>query len=78
MRKKNIVGKNIQAARKKATPAVTQLDLVARLDLLGVKIDQSTLSKIENGQRPVSDVEVSAFAKALKMPISSLYGEKPE
>jgi transcriptional regulator with XRE-family HTH domain len=76
VRKKNLVGANIREVRKTSKPPVTQLDLVARLGLQGLKIDQSALSKIENGQRPVSDLEVSAFAKALKVPVSQLYGEK--
>ena len=76
MRKKNLVGERIRDVRRKSKPPVTQLDLVARLGLQGLIIDQSALSKIENGQRPVSDLEVSAFAKALKVPVSQLYGEK--
>jgi transcriptional regulator with XRE-family HTH domain len=39
-------------------------------------IDQSTLSKIENGQRPVTDLEVAALAKALKVSAAWLLGEK--
>ena len=54
---------------------ITQLDLVARLQVLGLMVDQSTLSKIENGQRPVTDIEVAALAKALKVPVSWLFEE---
>jgi hypothetical protein len=42
-------------------------ELVARLQLQGIKIDQVTLSKIENGTRPVFDYEVVALVKALKV-----------
>jgi len=35
-------------------------------------IDQSGLSKIESGQRPVSDVEVVALARALKVSVAWL------
>ena len=73
--KKNIVGPRVKQARKAAKPQITQLDLVARLQSLGLSIDQSGLSKIENGQRPVSDIEVAALAKALKIPISWLFSE---
>jgi len=65
--KRNIVGIRVQQARKVARPPITQLDLIARLQLLDMNIDQSGLSKIENGQRPVTDIEVVAFAKALKV-----------
>lgn len=65
--KRNIVGIRVRQARKAAKPPVTQSDLIARLQLLDMNIDQSGLSKIENGQRPVSDMEVVALAKALKV-----------
>lgn len=65
--KRNIVGTRVRQARKAAKPPITQSDLIARLQLLNMNIDQSGLSKIENGQRPVSDIEVVAFAKALKV-----------
>ena len=69
---RNIVGARVRQARKAARPPITQTDLVARLQLSGMAIDQSGLSKIENGQRPVSDVEVVALAKALKVSVAWL------
>jgi transcriptional regulator with XRE-family HTH domain len=72
---KNIVGSRVKQARKGAKPQITQLDLVARLQLLGLSIDQSGLSKIENGQRPVTDIEVAALAKALKVSVAWLFSE---
>jgi len=73
--KRNLVGNRVRQARKTAKPMITQLDLVARLQVLGLMVDQSTLSKIENGQRPVTDIEVAALAKALKVPVSWLFEE---
>ena len=70
--KRNIVGIRVRQARKVAKPPVTQSDLIARLQLLNMNIDQSGLSKIENGQRPVSDTEVLALAKALRVSVSWL------
>lgn len=75
MKGKNIIGLRIQQARKNAKPSITQKDLIARLQVLGIKIDQSALSKIESGQRPVFDFEVVALAKALKVPAEWLLGE---
>jgi transcriptional regulator with XRE-family HTH domain len=72
---RNIVGPRVRKARKIAKPQITQLDLVARLQSLGLSIDQSALSKIENGQRPVTDIEVAALAKALKVSVSWLFDE---
>ena len=70
--KRNIVSTRVRQARKAARPLITQTDLVARLQLLGIMIDQSGVSKIESGQRPVSDVEVVALAKALRLSVESL------
>ncbi len=70
-----MVGVNIRQVRKAANPPVTQEDLIARLQLSGISMDQSALSKIETGYRPVSDVEVAALAEALKVPVSRLFEE---
>ena len=64
MNAKNIVGKRVQKARRVAKPPITQTDVIARLQLSGIMMDQSTLSKIENQQRPVTDIEVVALAPA--------------
>ena len=72
MEKKNTVGERVRQARKSAKPPITQTDLVARLQLQYMNIDQSGLSKLENGQRPVSDIEVLALARALKVPVGWL------
>jgi len=63
---KNVVGVRVKQARKAAKPPITQADLIARLQLLDMNIDQPGLSKIENGQRPVSDIEVLALAKSFE------------
>jgi len=70
--KKNIVGERVRQARKSVKPPITQTDLVARLQLLNMNIDQSGLSKLENGQRPVSDIEVLTLARALKVSLAWL------
>ncbi len=75
MGSKNIVGSQVRKARKAAKPPITQEELVARLQILDMMIDQSGLSKIENGQRPVSDREVVILAKALKVSPSWLLEE---
>jgi transcriptional regulator with XRE-family HTH domain len=69
---RNVVGPRVREARKQARPPITQKDLVARLQVLGLKVDQSTISKIEQGSRPVFDFEVVALAKALKVSTSWL------
>lgn len=75
MEKRNVVGDRVRQARKVARPPITQIDLVARLQILGMQIDQSGLSKIESGRRPVTDIEVVALTKALKVSIAWLLKE---
>lgn len=69
---RNIVGPRVRQARKLATPRVSQVDLAARLQLQGLKIEQSGVSKIEKGQRPVLDTEVIALAEALEVSVAWL------
>jgi transcriptional regulator with XRE-family HTH domain len=73
--KRNVVGPRVRQARKLARPPVSQVDLAARLQLLGLRIDQSAISKMEQGRRPVLDTEVVALAKALKVSAAWLLGE---
>ncbi len=75
---RNIVGIRVRRVRIAAKPRITQKELMARLQVLGMMIDQSGLSKIENGQRPVTDKEVVALAKALKVSPMSLLQESED
>jgi transcriptional regulator with XRE-family HTH domain len=74
--RKNIIGERVKQARKDAKPPITQKDLVARLQVLGMRIDQSVISKIESGKRPIFDNEVVALARALKVKVAWLLGEE--
>jgi len=64
---KNIVGKRVQEARLKFRPPLSQEALAVRLELEGWKISRGTLSKIEAGIRQVTDFEVMALARTLKV-----------
>jgi len=70
--KRNIVGGRVRQARKAARPPITQIELAARLQVLGMQIDQSGLSKVESGRRPVTDIEVTTLARALKVSVAWL------
>jgi Helix-turn-helix. len=69
---KNIVGSRVREARAYSKPALSQEELAARLESNGWKISRGTLAKIESGIRQVSDYELVALAKALKVPPESL------
>lgn len=74
MERKNIVGVQVRKARKNAKPPITQLELIARLQVLGLILEQPALSKIEMGYRPVTDREVVALSNALKVSTAWLLG----
>ena len=62
---RNLVGPQVRQARNLANPPLSQTDLAARLQVLGFKLEQPAISKIEQRDRPVLDIEVVALAKAL-------------
>ncbi len=62
---KNIIGDRVRLARNKATPKITQSDLLARLEVRGVVLEKTAISKIEAKTRPVTDIELVALADAL-------------
>ena len=72
---RNIVGPRVKSARQQAVPKITQDDLCARLQVLGLQIERPAISKIETGYREVTDIEVAALAKALDVSVAWLLGE---
>ena len=73
MHKRNIIGSRVRKARKESK--ITQIELAARLQVSGIKIDRPAISKLETGNRPVTDIEVAAIAEILKVPVSWLFEE---
>ncbi|GKU27551.1 hypothetical protein CFOLD11_43780 [Clostridium folliculivorans] len=71
MERKNIIGSNVKLFRKRKN--CTQKDLVAKINLQGIKIDEPMLSRIESETRPVFDYEVFAIANALSISIDDLF-----
>ena len=63
--RKNIIGERLKEARLKAKPKVTQIDLLARLEVREIYLERTSISKIEAGTRPVTDKELVAIADAL-------------
>lgn len=73
---KNIIGTKIAQERKKKN--IKQKDLLALLQLQGVDISSSALSKIEGQLRLVTDIELVALAKSLRVSADYLLGLKKE
>jgi transcriptional regulator with XRE-family HTH domain len=74
-KKRNIIGERIRQARLMKNPKLTQLALVALLQLEGLDVDQTQVSKMELGTRPITDYEVVTLAKVLNVSSSWLLGE---
>ena len=60
---KNISGDRIHQAR--TAMRLSQADLAARMRVRGVIIEREAISKIETGDRFVTDYELMMFAKVL-------------
>ena len=68
--RKNIVGKKIRELRIER--GYSQRDLVRECELLGYPISQNMISRIENGKRRVTDVELLVFMEVFRVPSASL------
>lgn len=67
---KNICGANVERIRKQL--GMKQATLVAKMQLAGVDINPSSLSKLEGQIRIASDIELKALAKILDVTMEEL------
>ena len=65
--RRNIVVERIRLARLSENPPATQKDISARLAVCGIILSDSAIGKIEHGTSSVTDLQVKAFAKVLKV-----------
>jgi len=72
---KNIIGSRVREARTRFQPQMTQTDLAEALREAGISINQTGISKIENGERPVLDKELKAIGEALMVRVGWLIDE---
>ncbi len=68
-----IVGAKIVARRKEL--GMKQVDLLAQLQVKGIELTASGLSKLEGQLRSVNDYEVVAIAEILDVPVTWLLGK---
>ena len=67
----NIIGPQIKAARMKA--GMSQKQLSEKLELLAVYTCRGSISRIENGKRAVTDIEIDAISKVLDVSLDDLF-----
>ena len=69
---KNVSGERIHQIR--TTKRISQDELAARMQINGVLIGREAISKIETGDRFVTDYELMMFSKVLDVPMEWLTG----
>ena len=67
----NICGKNIRKARLAAH--LTQKQLSEKLETMAIYICRGSVSRIESGDRLITDIELKAIARILNVSIESLF-----
>lgn len=72
--RRNISGVRIKAERENAK--LSQEQLAAKVQLLGLNMTQQSISRIEKGERIVADYELEYFAEALNKSILFLLGQE--
>jgi len=70
---RNIIGARVTEARK--NQGMKQVELMAKLQTIGVDISIPALSLLEGQKRPVSDFELKALADILNVSVDWLLGK---
>ncbi len=70
------IGLKIKAIRE--ARGLSQIEVVERLAEKGINMSRETLSKIENGNRTVSAVELNAICKVLNIDINILFEDEED
>ena len=72
---RNLVGKKVETIRKKQ--GMKQKHLLTHLQVNGVDMNASALSKLEGQVRYVTDIELLALAKVFRLSVDSLLTAEP-
>ena len=68
--KMNIIGERVKQQRQFLN--ISQTELAARLQVLNVIVEQKAISRIELGERLVTDYELLALAESLNVSVTWL------
>lgn len=69
--KMNIVGEKVKQFRK--NQEMSQQQLSDKLETLAIYICRGSISRIEDGSRTVTDIELLGLSKILDVPIQSFF-----
>lgn len=70
---KNVIWEKLRLYREKA--GLSQTQLAARMQTLGVNIDQQMISRIEKNERFVTDYELACFCRVFDISLSDMLSE---
>ncbi len=70
----NIIGPNIRKARIAA--GMSQKQLSEKLELMAVYTCRGSISRIENGKRAITDIEIDAISTVLQVSLDTLFGRE--
>ena len=71
----NLCGSKVKEIRKARLPKMSQRELADQLQLQGIDLDKNAVQRIESGQRFVTDIELLALSKVLRVSLQELLGE---
>lgn len=66
----NICGKKVAEYRKELK--ISQRELADRLQIIGLDVDKNAIQRIEAGKRFVTDIEIVALSRVLKISFEKL------
>lgn len=69
--KMNMIGPQVRKLRKERK--MSQQTLSDKLELMAIYVCRGSVSRIEDGLRTVSDIELWGIAKVFGVPVSSLF-----
>ena len=72
----NVIGENLRKYRKEKH--LSQANLTAELNLLGINLHKNDIYMIENNKRSVNVYEVCGFIKILNITYDDLFGGMDE
>ena len=70
---KNVISKSLRVNRIKND--LSQSQLAAKMQTMGVNMDQQMISKIENNMRIVTDYELACFSIILKVSVQEMLSD---
>lgn len=72
--KVNLIGERIKEARIKAD--LSQKQLSVKLETLAIYVCRGSISRIENRERTVTDIEIDGMSKILNVSLDYLFGRE--